>query len=149
MNCEPIRIRVYGYPLAWMRPRAVRAGGFIRFFNHPKMEDWKRTVQAQVIPVKPATPLQGPVAITMRFHLARPASLPKRVTQHSKKPDLENCGKNLLDHLTGLIYRDDAQVCELHLFKQYSDQPGVEIEIVELSESRPAEAAPGQEAFAL
>jgi len=146
---EPIRIRVYGFPLAWMRPRAQRAGGFIRFFTHPKMEDWKRTVQAQVIPVKPATLLQGALSVTMRFHLARPQSLPKKVVHHTKKPDVENCAKAILDYLTGLIYRDDAQVCELHLTKAYSDQPGVEIEVVELSESRPVAAAPEQEALTM
>lgn len=126
------RVRIHGYPVAWMRPRAQRRGGTVMFFTHPDQEDWKRTVQAQVIPLKPAVPFQGAIAMRMVFHLARPKSLPKKAVRHIKKPDVENCAKAILDFLSGLVYRDDSQVEELHLRKIYSLEPGVEIEIVEV-----------------
>ena len=127
-----LRARVYGYPVAWMRPRAQRVGGFIKFFVHPAMEDWKRTVQSQVLTIKPPSLLTGALSVRMIFHLARPKSLPKKIVHHVRKPDAENCAKAILDYMTGLIYRDDSQVEELYVRKQYSAEPGVEIEIAEV-----------------
>lgn len=127
------RVRIHGYPVAWMRPRAQRVAGFIKFFTHPDQEDWKRTVQAQVIAVKPPVPFQGACVCRMVFHLARPVSLPKKWVRHEKKPDVENCAKAVLDFLSGLVYRDDAQIFELHVRKIYSAEPGVEIEVMEVT----------------
>lgn len=145
---EPtFRCRVYGYPVAWMRPRAQRVGGFIRFFTHKDVEDWKRTVVAQVLDKKPERPLQGALAVTMIFYLARPKSLPKKVRFHSRKPDAENCAKAVLDFLSGLVYMDDAQVADLRVRKEYGEQPGVDIEVrlMEAAEASPSLSAPMQE----
>ena len=45
----------------------------------------------------------------------------------TKKPDLDNIAKAILDALNGLAYYDDAQVCQLEIMKCYSDTPRAEV----------------------
>ena len=49
----------------------------------------------------------------------------------TKKPDLDNIAKSVLDSLNGLAYKDDSQVVILNIEKHYGD-PRVEIEIEEV-----------------
>jgi Holliday junction resolvase RusA-like endonuclease len=88
--------------------------------------DWKRTVTAQVLEVRPATPVDGPLTLWLRFYLPRPRTLPKKVRHHTKRPDLDNIVKAVKDALRGIVYRDDAQIIELLARKQYG-VPGVDI----------------------
>ena len=50
----------------------------------------------------------------------------------AKKPDIDNIAKVVLDALNSVAYRDDTQVVELQLRKQYSEKPRVEICMEEL-----------------
>ena len=50
---------------------------------------------------------------------------------HTKKPDLDNMAKTVLDALNGLAYIDDSQIYSLTLFKTYSEQPGTHLIIEE------------------
>lgn len=45
----------------------------------------------------------------------------------SKKPDIDNIVKAVLDALNKVAYRDDTQVVELQVRKQYSERPRLEI----------------------
>ena len=47
----------------------------------------------------------------------------------TKKPDIDNIAKVVLDALNGVAYPDDKQVAHLEVFKQYGDLPRVEVEI--------------------
>ena len=53
-----------------------------------------------------------------------------------KKPDVDKLARGVLDHLTGIVWVDDAQVCWLTINKSYAwdDRPGAEIVIDELPE---------------
>jgi crossover junction endodeoxyribonuclease RusA len=56
-------------------------------------------------------PMEGPVAVAVRFFLPRPKSAPRRVTEHLKKPDLDKLLRCVKDGLTRAgVYHDDAQV---------------------------------------
>lgn len=46
-----------------------------------------------------------------------------------RKADLDNFNKLWQDALTGVVYEDDSQICELHLFRKY-DKANPRIEIV-------------------
>lgn len=50
----------------------------------------------------------------------------------TKKPDIDNISKAVLDALNGLAYKDDAQVVQLSVSKQYSDKAYVEVHIKKL-----------------
>lgn len=73
------------------------------------------------------------VMATMRFNLRKPPSYPKSVIHATKKPDLDNLVKAILDGLvSGRILEDDNCVTDLTVSKRYADAihpPGVEIEM--------------------
>lgn len=122
-------VRVFGLPVAQGRPRAARTPFGVRMYDPAPSRDWKRTVLAQVLPVMPDTPMDGPLAMVLVFELPRPKSLPQRVVHHVKKPDLDNLVKAIKDSLRGVVYRDDSQVVRLEASKGYGPNPGVRITV--------------------
>jgi Holliday junction resolvase RusA-like endonuclease len=121
-----LETRVFGLPIAQGRPRAFKTpAGQVRVYDPANARDWKRTVQAQVISQKPAAPVDGPLAVALRFYLPRPQSLPRRELFPAKRPDAENLAKAVLDAMEGVVYRDDAQIVRLNVSKDYGPAPGV------------------------
>lgn len=132
MPLEPavLAARIFGDPIAQGRPRAFKTPrGQIRVYDPATARDWKRTVQSQVLPQKPPVPLEGPLAMDLVFLFRRPRSLPKRILYHTTRPDADNCAKAIKDALRGIVYRDDSQIVDLHVTKQYGPAPGVVITI--------------------
>lgn len=85
---------------------------------------------------RPPEPLEGPVAMRIRFSFARPkthftdgptATMPDRrsrlrenaPTWFTQKPDLDKLVRSVLDALTGRAYLDDSQVVHLEVQKAY------------------------------
>jgi Holliday junction resolvase RusA-like endonuclease len=89
--------------------------------------EWKEAIRWQVRSAG-AQILEGPLVLSMKFYLSRPKSLPKKVVDHVKRPDLDNLCKAVLDALNGLCFKDDSQIVAMRLSKTYGP-PGVEIEI--------------------
>ena len=52
----------------------------------------------------------------------------------TKKPDLDNIAKIVLDSLNGLAYKDDSQVVSLKIEKYYADKPLVKVELYEVEQ---------------
>lgn len=50
----------------------------------------------------------------------------------TKKPDLDNVIKSILDALNKVAYHDDTQIVSLSMEKFYSDSPRVEVSISNL-----------------
>ena len=50
-------------------------------------------------------------------------------TRPTKKPDVDNIAKMILDSLNGIAYTDDSQVVVLNIEKHYAENPRVELEI--------------------
>lgn len=50
----------------------------------------------------------------------------------TKKPDIDNIVKTVLDALNGLAYKDDNQVVQVLATKRYQDKARVDVTIVEL-----------------
>ena len=134
---------VRGIPVPQGTARAFVAGG--RAFlatdanrlNSP-IGAWRAAIarEAQVAMTGWAL-IETPVGIMATFGLPRPRSLPKRVTEPDAKPDLDKLARALLDAITGVVIRDDAQVVDLQLRKLYDDeQPGVFVNVVELPGGR-------------
>jgi len=126
--------RVHGLPIAQGRPRAARIGGGVRVYDPDTSRDWKRTVQAQVIAVKPSAPFDCPLSMELSFVLPRPKSLPRKVVYHTKRPDIDNLFKAISDALNGIVYRDDSQIVQLAVEKVYGSEPGVIICLSEMVE---------------
>ena len=64
------------------------------------------------------SPTTLPVALTVRFFF-----------KDKRRRDIDSHLKCLLDSFTGLVYEDDSQIIELHVYKQLDKQnPRTEIE---------------------
>lgn len=64
--------------------------------------------------------LDGAVRLTIAFYLPRPKSLGKKITAHTKKPDCSKLLRSTEDALSGIVYRDDAQIIEIVAGKFYT-----------------------------
>lgn len=72
------------------------------------------------------------IRIEATFFMPKPKSAPKRVVTMTKRPDIDKLERALLDALTGIIYKDDSQVTEMHTLKVYAestDPVGVQVRI--------------------
>ena len=73
-----------------------------------------------------------PIAIELKFYLPRPVSRPKRERFPDRKPDADKLARAALDALTGVAFRDDAQVVRLWVGKLYAEptqQTGVQVTV--------------------
>lgn len=124
-------IRIEGNPVPQGRPRATKRGDHVRLYDPAKSKEWKREVLRQATKQSQSLiPFTGPVFMRCTFLMPKPKSLPKKVVNHVKKPDLTNLIKGIEDALEGLCYYNDSQITTLVCRKEYSTEPGVDIEIV-------------------
>lgn len=147
-----IRFTVYG---------EARPAGSKRAFKHAttgkiivadssgaRGKDWRRAVADAAAEAAPAMVLTGPVAVTMTFYRRRPkghyrsgrnaallraAADPFPIT----RPDLLKLARACEDSLTGIIYADDSQIVDEHLYKRFDGRPRVEIEVEQLDAVAP------------
>lgn len=56
------------------------------------------------------------------------------VIRPTKKPDMDNCIKIIADALNKIAYHDDTQIVDCQVRKFYSDDPKVEVRILEIKE---------------
>jgi Holliday junction resolvase RusA-like endonuclease len=102
--------------------------------KHP-VTQWKSDVKTAAIKAwyerYPGDSVQwdGPVWMIVAFYLPRPQSLcrkkdPEGDIPCTSKPDIENLAKSLMDSLSGVIFCDDKQVCELRLVKNFHEKGG-------------------------
>ena len=53
----------------------------------------------------------------------------------TKKPDIDNIMKIVLDALNGVAYHDDSQICKVNFMKMYSENPRLKILIRNVGEN--------------
>lgn len=141
-----IVFRVAALPIAQprQRHRVVTAQGRTYAHNytptkHP-VNAFKAAVQLACTAAYQGPPLEGPLRVTLTFVLPRPKAMcwKKRSTPrawHTSKPDCDNLMKSL-DCLTGLLWRDDTQLCDVRIRKVIAagdEQPHADIEVETLN----------------
>lgn len=137
MMAETHKLFIIGIPVPQGRPRFAVVGGFPRVYDPPKSRKWKEDIRLQAISVKNREKWQTiereiPVYMDITFYMPKPKSCPKSRIFPTVKPDLDNVEKAIKDALNGVLYVDDAQVCEVHKKKVYcqnGQEPGVMIEL--------------------
>ena len=71
----------------------------------------------------------GPLAVSIVIY-KRTAK--KQMGWNMARPDADNCAKLILDALNGVVYADDAQVCNLHVEKHYGERSYTRVVVTEL-----------------
>lgn len=117
-----LEITVHGTPAPQGSKRHVGAGRMVE--SSAAVKPWREAVKwaALAILATDAVPLDGPLAVTVWFALAKPASAPKtRRVWPAKRPDLDKLLRSTLDALGEAgVWRDDAQVVSLWGSKAYA-----------------------------
>lgn len=127
------RFTLSGSPIPQKRTRFSCRGGFPRAYD-PSKKDLDM-IRWQVRPFAPKEPLQGPIYLGMIFYLPIPKATSKARCEHMRnrillpvsKPDVDNLAYLVTNALKTIVYHDDSQVCEQHIYKVYDDLPRTEI----------------------
>lgn len=61
-------------------------------------------------------------------------NLIRNQSYYTKKSDVDNIAKIVMDALNGIVYKDDAQICELFVQKKYGEKNKIVVEMEELKE---------------
>lgn len=124
-----------GNPIPQKQTRFSCQGGHPRAYD-PSKKDLEM-IQWQIKPFAPQTPLTGPICLSMIFYMPIPASTSKirrqqmiqRIILPIVKPDEDNLAYIITNALKKIVYADDSQVCEKHVYKIYGEIPRTEITV--------------------
>ena len=113
--------------------RVVR--GKPMFYDTAKLKAARSTFESLLRRHRPATPLEGPVALSVEWHFATKSH--KEGTFRVTRPDTDNLQKLLKDCMTRVgFWKDDAQVCREEVTKRWSRQkPGIHIKVVNIDDA--------------
>ena len=122
-----------GEPKGKGRPRFTRSGHPYTPRKTIEYENLVRMAFAEKYPN--AEPLTGEVCVAIMNYFAIPKSASKKKREMmanneigpTKKPDLDNIAKSILDSLNGLAFVDDAQVVWMTICKSYAVNPHAEV----------------------
>lgn len=132
-----IRFEVQGEPKAKARPRVTCSGIAYTPKNTILYENLVRTSFQQSYPGHVPVDCEVEAIITAYFSIPKSASQRKKelmgfgLINPTKKPDLDNIAKAILDSLNGIAYKDDSQIVSMVVSKKYSNRPRVEITLKE------------------
>lgn len=125
-----IRAIIEGVSTATAQQKGVFVvNGKPRFFTKAKVAKAQRGLVAQLLPSKPPEPFDGPVILEVVFVMPIPVALRKKAVRwHSKRPDLDNLLKGVLDALepAGWV-TDDARVVRIDARKEYGPTPQIHL----------------------
>lgn len=143
---EKRTIIVDGAPMGKERPRATSFGGHARIYTPKKTQNYEgrfasewRAKYPELEPVSTAIE----VSIVCVFPLLKSdykkdgnltASGFRKIRNEekpTKKPDLDNIAKAVLDGLNGIAFVDDSQIVKLTISKAYGQRPRVEFNLTE------------------
>ncbi len=118
------------------RKRSYRRGQHTVRVDTPEAADWKARAALCAREAYQGPPLEGALAVEITVAKLKPKSWPKKRNWWTTKSDLDNYCKSTFDALTGIIWRDDAQVVRLYMEKGFEAQEEVRVTVEEL-ESQP------------
>src|SRR5699024_10633017 len=117
--------------------------GQTRAYNSEKSVVYKRIVKAAALSEMNKQRLNmtdRPLAMRLTFVFAPPKSYTKKKLEavksgelrYTKLPDADNLAKSVMDALNNVIYKDDSQIVELTVNKEYGNTDHVLINITEV-----------------
>lgn len=141
---QQIEFTIFGNPVALKRHRTVRTKNFIRQYD-PSFND-KQDFLAKTMEYRPEEPLKSALMVSLFFNIARPKSHYRTGKNAgvlkdnapiacTKRPDIDNYVKFVMDALNGVFWIDDSQIFSLYSVKQYSETPSIIIKIAETNEN--------------
>ena len=135
-----IHFKIEGRAQPQGRPRAVRMGAGVRMYDPPKSKAYKQVVAAKVrsyMKINGIEMLEDPLIVHLNFYFKPPKSYTKKKLKliedgklhYTKSVDADNLAKGVLDSCNKLLFKDDSQVVELNITKQYGKEDYVDVKV--------------------
>ena len=138
-NLQTMRFEVAGEVIGKGRPRFTRSG---RTYTPKKTLDYERAIKrAYLNKYTYLSKRSIRIKICAYLEVAKSHSKVKKQKmlanelQCTKKPDVDNIVKVVLDALNKVAYRDDTQVVELVAIKRWSNESRLKVIIEEIGET--------------
>ena len=134
-----IEFTIHGKPQAKGRPRFARMGNFVKTYTPKDSATYENLVRTEFVQVFNGAPLSGPIRLDMKAYFPMPKSMRKADREQArfeqlpltKKPDIDNLVKSVLDGLNTVAFEDDKQVYAITCSKWYSLQPRTEVTVIQ------------------
>ncbi len=133
-------LTIPGVPVAKGRPRLSTHGGFARAYTPSKTRHYEDMIRLEAGRAMTGQALlEGALSADITVSLPIPKSFSRRKTEDAEagrvrptsRPDVDNFAKSI-DGLNGIVFRDDAQIVELHVAKFYAARPALVLTISEV-----------------
>jgi len=124
---------VLGEPIPKGRPKLTSFGGHARAYTPARTRMAENHIRSQIVSQLPEgfKPFDCPLNMFINIFKTKPKSTPKKIMLPSKKPDLDNYIKTVMDAMNTVVFVDDALVCGIVATKNFSDSARIEIEVIE------------------
>ncbi len=134
MNIEFI---VPGSTMCKQRPKFTRRGNFVKTYTPKKTMDYQKKVRIEYNKVARGKKLEGAVKADICAIYEPPKHVSKATRTkmingeipYTKKYDIDNILKSILDGLNQIAYDDDAQINEAHITKMYGSNAMCQIKL--------------------
>lgn len=121
------------------RPRVAKTKSGVRAFTPDKTRKFESYIKGW-LNLRVTKPLETPLRMDMKFFFPVPKSYTIRdrnaalsgMKKFTKKPDLDNLEKAILDAAEGVLFLNDSQVCQKFSSKAYDVTPSIYIEVFEI-----------------
>ena len=136
-----IMFTVYGDPVAKGRPRFAKRGNFVQTYTPEKTKTYESEVAMMAKAAMGASEaLEGALEAFIYVTYAIPASYSKKrseaclsgLEKHTKKPDLDNVVKSVVDGMDKIVFLNDSQITSIHATKVYGEIAKVEVMVREI-----------------
>ncbi|MCO4095724.1 RusA family crossover junction endodeoxyribonuclease [Macrococcoides canis] len=121
-------------PMPSPRPRFRNAGKFVQTYMPTSYTKHKEYIQRQM----PKLLIENSIKLTILFEMpmlknwSNPQKQRMIKAYHSKKPDIDNLLKTVLDAANGHLWIDDGQIVEIHSAKRYAETTKIKIKLEEI-----------------
>jgi Holliday junction resolvase RusA-like endonuclease len=131
-----IMFTIYGEPVPKGRPRFSTRGKFPVAYTPEKTKNYESDVGMMAKAAMGASnPLEGALEAFIYVTFPVPASYSKKRTEaclgnsekHTKKPDLDNVVKAVLDGMSDIVFLSDSQITSIHATKVFGEVAKVEV----------------------
>lgn len=130
---KEVSLTVPGIPMSKQRPRHGNGNTYTprETVNYEAVIKWTYISECK------NQMLTGPLSLTLNAYFPIPKGTSNKKRQqmidhkigHTKKPDIDNVIKIVMDALNGVAYADDNQITSVIADKWYSEQPRLEISL--------------------
>jgi len=135
---------VPGEVVGQARPRFSTFGGHVRAYDTAKSRSRKADIQVFALEAAHKEGWDCETAAPLRVLVLADFGVPKSKSKKwtadaiagkvrpTKKPDIDNIAKLVLDACNGVVFRDDCQIVDIYVRKKYSVNPQTEVYIFRL-----------------